>query len=95
VDARLLTRCTNVGLVAVVGMTAAHLSMPIRPGASWGARLAFGLALAAAGGLAGWRERREAVFDRGPARHAPGAWVACGAAVALLAGAVAWAGVHR
>jgi len=95
VDARLLTRCTNAGLVTIVGMTVSHLSMPFRPGASWGARLGFGVALAAAGGFAGWRERREAGFADAEVRYPAGAWVAGGAAVALLAGAVAWAAVHR
>ncbi|MDB4880297.1 MAG: hypothetical protein JWL60_1743, partial [Gemmatimonadetes bacterium] len=56
-DARLLTRCTNLVLVGIVGMTAGHVAMPSRAGAAWGRWLLVATALATAGGIAGWRER--------------------------------------
>lgn len=95
-DARLLTRCTNLVLVGIVGMTAGHVAMPSRAGAAWGRWLLVATALATAGGIAGWRERREARLARGPgAARAAAWWVLGGAAGALALGAAAWWVVHR
>lgn len=93
-DARLLTRITNVALVAVAGMASAHLLMPTRPGATVVRRVAFIGIVALSGMLAGWRERRIAAEYRGAAVLHPAAWMPAGAAVALLLALVAWWLMH-
>ena len=87
-DARLLTRLTNAGLLAVVGMGTGHLLMPARAGAAIGARLTFVASVAGTGALAAWRERRSRENDAGEEVRSPQPlWLAGGAAAAL---ALAW-----
>ena len=62
-NVRVLTRLTNAGLLAGVGMGSGHLLMPARAGATMFARLAFVASMAGAGALAGWRERRARELD--------------------------------
>ncbi len=62
-NVRVLTRLTNAGLLAGVGMGSGHLLMPARAGATMVARLAFVASMAGAGALAGWRERRARELD--------------------------------
>lgn len=57
-EERLLTRITNVGLLAAVGMGVAHLVMPTRATAGFASRVAFVASVAGTGALMGWRERR-------------------------------------
>ena len=87
-NVRSLTRLTNAGLLAGIGMGGGHLFMPARAGASVVSRIAFVLSMAGTGALLGWRERRARELDGD--EDVPGAqivWIAVGAAGAL---AVAW-----
>lgn len=87
-DVRLLTRLTNAGLLAGIGMGGGHLFMPARAGASVLSRLAFVASMAGTGALLGWRERRARELDGD--ENVPGEqviWIAGGAIGAL---AVAW-----
>jgi hypothetical protein len=87
-DARALTRLTNAGLLAGIGMGGGHLLMPARAGASIFARLTFVASIAGTGALMGWRERRARELDGD--ENVPGAqplWIAGGAALALV---LAW-----
>jgi hypothetical protein len=87
-DVRALTRLTNAGLVAGVGLGAGRLFMPARAGASVLSRLVFVASMAGVGALAGWRERRARELDGD--EGVPGAqpiWIAGGAVLAL---ALAW-----
>jgi hypothetical protein len=94
-DARLLTRLTNVALVAVIGMGAGHLLLPARAGAGPAARAGFVVSVALAGALAAWRERRAHEYARGrPPRGAPALWLGGGALVALLLATLAYYVVH-
>ena len=80
-DARVLTRLTNAGLLAGVGMGVGHLLMPARAGASLLARLAFAASLVGVGALAGWRERRARELDGDDEiRGAQWLWITAGAA---------------
>jgi len=63
VNVRTLTRITNAGLLAGVGMGTGHLLMPARATAGVFSRLAFVAAVAGTGALAGWRERRARELD--------------------------------
>lgn len=93
-DARLLTRCTNVALVTVVGMGAAHLLMPSRPDSGVAGRAAFGALVAGAGVVAGLRERAVTLeYGVGVSAAAP-VWGAAGAGAALVLAALAWYVVH-
>lgn len=93
-DARLLTRGTNLLLVAVVGMGAGHLIMPARPGAGAGARAAFVALVAGSGAVAGARERAIAREYGTRTFAARWPWLVAGAVVALLLAGVAWYMVH-
>jgi hypothetical protein len=83
-NARNLTRLTNAGMLAGVGMGAGHLAMPARATAGIVAKVVFVGTMAATGALAGWRERRGRELDGD--EDVPGAeflWVAGGALVTL------------
>lgn len=87
-DGRLLTRITNAGLLATVGMGAGHLLMPARATAGLAARAAFIASVAGTGALAGWRERRAREYDGDElVRGAAWVWVTWGILSALL---LAW-----
>jgi hypothetical protein len=93
-NARLLTRGTNVLLVSITGMTAGHMLMPARPDAGLMRRAGFVLLLALAGAMAGWRERRGREEDAPAPVPYPALWMPLGAVSALALGAVAWLIVH-
>jgi hypothetical protein len=94
-DARLLTRLTNVALVAVVGMGAGHLLLPARAGAGPAARAGFVASVVVVGALAAWRERDALEYARGSTpRGAPALWLAGGAFLAFLLAALAYHVVH-
>ena len=87
-NVRTLTRLTNAGLLAGVGMGGGHLLMPARAGASVLVRFAFVASMAGTGALVGWRERRARELDGD--EDVPGAqplWILAGAAGGLL---LAW-----
>jgi len=88
VNVRTLTRITNAGLLAGVGMGTGHLLMPARATAGVFSRLAFVAAVAGTGALAGWRERRARELDGD--ENVPGIqaiWIWGGAFWALV---IAW-----
>jgi hypothetical protein len=94
-DARLLTRLTNAGLLAGIGMGGGHLLMPARAGASVLSRFAFVASMAGTGALMGWRERRARELDGD--ENVPGAqplWIAGGAMWALLLAWLAYRVAH-
>jgi hypothetical protein len=94
-DARLLTRLTNVALIAVVGMGTGHLLFPARADAPPAARAGFVAALSLAGALAARRERDALAWERGSTpRGAPVLWLVGGALAALLLAALAFRIVH-
>ena len=62
-NVRTLTRLTNAGLVAGIGMGAGHLLMPARATASLLSRVAFAVGMVGTGALVGWRERRGQELD--------------------------------
>ncbi|MEO5817052.1 MAG: hypothetical protein ABIT20_17420 [Gemmatimonadaceae bacterium] len=87
-NVRSLTRITNAGLLAGIGMGTGHLLMPARHGAGVVSRFVFVAAVAGTGALAGWRERRARELDGD--ENVPGVqwlWIAGGAIWAL---AIAW-----
>lgn len=87
-NVRALTRLTNVGLIAGVGLGVGRLLMPARAGAPVLSRLAFVASMAGVGALAGWRERRARELDGD--ENVPGAqplWIAGGVVCALV---LAW-----
>ena len=87
-NVRTLTRITNAGLLAGVGMGTGHLLMPARATAGVFSRLAFVAAVAGTGALAGWRERRARELDGD--ENVPGIqaiWIWGGAFWALV---IAW-----
>lgn len=87
-NVRVLTRLTNAGLLAGVGMGSGHLLMPARAGASMFSRLAFVASMAGAGALAGWRERRARELDGDEdGLGAQPLWIAGGAVSAIT---LAW-----
>ncbi|MDB4916504.1 MAG: hypothetical protein JWM95_4148 [Gemmatimonadetes bacterium] len=87
-DARLLTRLTNAGLLAGVGMGVGHLIMPARAGTALLSRLTFVASVAGTGALAAWRERRSLENDAGEEIRSPQPlWLVSGALAAL---AIAW-----
>ena len=94
-DVRTLTRLTNAGLLAGVGMGSGHLFMPARAGATMLSRLAFVASMVGAGALAGWRERRARELDGD--ENVPGAqplWIAGGAVCALVLAWLAYEMAH-
>jgi hypothetical protein len=94
-DARLLTRLTNVALVAGVGMATGHLLVPARPGTGPLARAGFVASVALVGALAAWRERRALAYSSGiPPRGGLALWLAAGTLGALLIAALAYYVVH-
>jgi hypothetical protein len=91
VNVRNLTRITNAGLLAGVGVGGWYLLMPARAGANIFSRLAFIAAMAGTGALAGWRERRARELDGD--ENVPGAqtlWIIGGAFWALVLAWVAY-----
>ena len=91
-NVRILTRLTNAGLVAGIGMGAAHLLMPARVTASVLSRVAFAVSMVGTGALVGWRERRGRELDGD--EDIPGSqavWILAGG-VAMVA--LAW-GAYR
>ena len=80
---RELTRLTNVGLLAAVGLGAGHLFMPARASTTLLARALFAAAIAGTGALVGWRERRARELDGDEDLGAQPVWIAAGAALAL------------
>ena len=87
-NVRLLTRITNAGMLAVVGMGVGHLVMPTRATTGIVSRAAFVATIAGTGALAGWRERRGRELDGD--ESVPGIqplWIGGGAILAL---ALAW-----
>lgn len=87
-NVRSLTRITNAGLLAGIGMGTGHLLMPARASSGLLSRMAFVAAVAGTGALAGWRERRARELDGD--ENVPGVqslWIAGGAAWAV---AIAW-----
>lgn len=87
-NARAITRITNAGLVAGVGMGGGHLLMPTRATAGLTVRLVFLFSLIGTGALAGWRERRAREIDGDEdIRGAESVWVAGGAVITV---ALAW-----
>jgi hypothetical protein len=87
-DARLLTRITNAGLLVAVGMGVGHLLMPARAGAGVVPRAIFVGSLVATGALMAWRERRSRENDGGEeVRGGQPLWLLAGALIAL---ALAW-----
>ncbi|MEP6731557.1 MAG: hypothetical protein ABJE10_12995 [bacterium] len=87
-NVRNLTRLTNAGLLAGIGMGSGHLLMPARAGAGLLSRTVFIAAMAGTGALAGWRERRARELDGD--ENVPGAqwlWNTGGAIWALV---LAW-----
>lgn len=91
---RHLTRITNAGLLAGVGMGAGHLAMPTRAHAGVLAKLLFVGMMAATGALAGWRERRGRELDGDEDVGAERWWVVGGALVALGLSWVAYRLAH-
>jgi hypothetical protein len=95
VNVRSLTRITNAGLLAGVGMGTGHLLMPARAGASIFSRMLFIAAMAGTGALAGWRERRARELDGD--ENVPGAqtlWIIGGAFWALVLAWIAYRIAH-
>jgi hypothetical protein len=95
VNVRNLTRLTNAGLLAAIGMGSGHLLMPARAGAGMLSRLTFVAAMAGTGALAGWRERRARELDGD--ENVPGAqplWIVGGAVWALVLAWIAYRIVH-
>ena len=82
---RSLTRLTNAGLLAGVGLSAGHWAMPARAGLL--PKIMFAGTMAATGALAGWRERRGQELDGAEDMSAEPWWVVGGAAAGL---AIAW-----
>ena len=93
-NVRHLTRLTNAGLLAGVGMGAGHLAMPARAHAGLAAKVLFVGTMAATGALAGWRERRGRELDGDEDMSAERWWVAGGALVALALSWVAYRLAH-
>ncbi len=91
---RSLTRLTNAGLVAGVGMGAGHLAMPARATAGIAAKVFFVGTMAATGALAGWRERRGRELDGEEDMSPQRWWVAGGSVVALLLSWIAYRLAH-
>lgn len=91
-NVRTLTRLTNAGLVAGIGMGAGHLLMPARATASLLSRVAFAVSLVSTGALVGWRERRGRELDgeEDVAGSQP-VWIVAGGVVML---GLAW-GAYR
>lgn len=81
-NVRTLTRITNAGLVAGIGMGTGHLLMPARATASLLSRVAFAVGMVGTGALVGWRERRGRELDGDEA-------IAGSQPVWLVAGAIA------
>ena len=95
-NVRQLTRITNAGLVAGVGMAIGHLLMPARAGSGILSRSAFIATMAGTGALAGWRERRARELDGD--ESVPGVqplWIAGGAIWALVLSWIAYRMAHR
>lgn len=87
-DARLITRITNAGLIVGVGVGGGHWLMPARAGSAITSRLLFVASMAGTGALAAWRERRSRENDGGEeVRGAQPLWLLSGA---LAAVALAW-----
>lgn len=93
---RQLTRITNAGLLALVGMGVGHLLMPARASASLLSRAAFVATMAGTGALAGWRERRARELDGDEnVRGVQPLWISGGAVVALALAWIAYRIAHR
>ena len=95
-NVRVLTRLTNAGLLAGVGMGSGHLLMPARAGATMFSRLAFVASMAGAGALAGWRERRARELDGDEdGLGAQPLWIAGGAVSAMTLAWLAYQIAHN
>ena len=91
-NVRTLTRLTNAGLVAGIGMGAGHLLMPARATASVLSRVAFAVSLVGTGALVGWRERRGRELDgEEDVAGSQSVWIVAGGVVML---GLAW-GAYR
>ncbi|MEO7455115.1 MAG: hypothetical protein ABIY52_02560 [Gemmatimonadaceae bacterium] len=93
-NVRSLTRLTNAGMLAGVGMGAGHLAMPARATAGMFAKVLFVGTMAATGALAGWRERRGRELDGDESLSAQPLWVAGGAVATLALSWVAYRIAH-
>ena len=94
-NVRALTRLTNVGLLAGVGLGVGHLLMPARAAASLLSRLAFLASMAGTGALIGWRERRARELDGDEdVRGAQPMWIAGGATSAIVLAWIAYRIAH-
>ncbi|CAN5262602.1 hypothetical protein BH09GEM1_BH09GEM1_25670 [soil metagenome] len=93
-NVRTLTRLTNAGLLAGIGMVAGHLLMPARATATIVARVAFIASIAGTGALAGWRERRGRELDGGEELGSQPVWILGGVIAALAAAWIAYRAAH-
>lgn len=95
-NAQVLTRITNAGMIAGVGLGGGHFLLPARDHAGLIPRLVFVMSVAGTGALAGWRERRSREYDGGEeVRGAESLWVAAGAVVSLAFAWLAYRLMHQ
>ena len=93
-NVRTLTRLTNAGLLAGIGMGAGHLLMPARATATIVARVAFVASVAGTGALVGWRERRGRDLDGDEDLSPPARWIVGGILLALTTAWIAYRAAH-
>ena len=93
-NVRTLTRLTNAGLLAGIGMGAGHLLMPARATATIVARVAFVASVAGTGALVGWRERRGRDLDGDEDLSPQPRWIVGGILLALMTAWIAYRAAH-